>query len=43
MGRKYDSKYSRDCGYDAIDVGTLKVARTLETFATVWVQMAAVS
>jgi 8-hydroxy-5-deazaflavin:NADPH oxidoreductase len=33
----------KDCGYDAIDVGTLQVARTLETFATVWVQMAAVS
>jgi 8-hydroxy-5-deazaflavin:NADPH oxidoreductase len=32
-----------DCGYDAIDVGSLQVARTLETFATVWVQMAAVS
>jgi len=33
----------KDCGYDAIDVGTLQAARTLETFATVWVQMAAVS
>jgi predicted dinucleotide-binding enzyme len=33
----------KDCGYDAIDAGTLQVARTLETFATVWVQMAAVS
>jgi 8-hydroxy-5-deazaflavin:NADPH oxidoreductase len=33
----------QECGYDAIDVGTLQVARTLETFATVWVQMAVVS
>jgi 8-hydroxy-5-deazaflavin:NADPH oxidoreductase len=32
-----------DCGYEAIDVGNLFVARTLETLATAWVQFAVAS
>jgi predicted dinucleotide-binding enzyme len=32
-----------DCGYEAIDAGNLIVARTLETFATAWVQFAVAS
>lgn len=33
----------QDCGYDAIDAGGLRVARSLETLATAWVQFAVVS
>ncbi|MBD2071692.1 NADPH-dependent F420 reductase [Leptolyngbya sp. FACHB-671] len=33
----------QDCGYDAIDVGGLIVARSLETLATAWVQFAVAS
>ncbi len=29
-----------DCGYQAVDAGSLLVARTLETLATAWVQFA---
>ena len=32
-----------DCGYEAIDAGSLIVARTLETLATAWVQFAVAS
>jgi 8-hydroxy-5-deazaflavin:NADPH oxidoreductase len=32
----------KECGYEAVDAGPLIKARALETFATVWVQMAAV-
>jgi 8-hydroxy-5-deazaflavin:NADPH oxidoreductase len=32
-----------DCGYEAINVGNLFVARTLETLATAWVQFAVAS
>jgi 8-hydroxy-5-deazaflavin:NADPH oxidoreductase len=32
-----------DCGYKAVDAGSLLVARTLETLATAWVQFAVVS
>lgn len=33
----------RDCGYDPIDAGPLRTARSLETLASVWVQTAVVS
>jgi 8-hydroxy-5-deazaflavin:NADPH oxidoreductase len=33
----------RDCDYEAVDVGKLQVARSLETLATAWVQFAAAS
>ncbi len=33
----------QDCGYDAIDAGGLRVARSLETLATAWVQFAIAS
>lgn len=33
----------RDCGYEPFDAGVLKISRSLETFATAWVQLAAVS
>ena len=29
-----------DCGYSSVDAGELKIARTLETLATAWVQFA---
>ncbi|MBI4780998.1 MAG: NADPH-dependent F420 reductase [Oscillatoriophycideae cyanobacterium NC_groundwater_1537_Pr4_S-0.65um_50_18] len=32
-----------DCGYAAVDAGSLQVARTLETLATAWVQFAVAS
>ncbi|HSM80394.1 MAG TPA: NADPH-dependent F420 reductase [Nodosilinea sp.] len=32
-----------DCGYDALDAGGLRVARSLETLATAWVQFAVAS
>jgi hypothetical protein len=32
-----------DCGYEAVDAGGLRVARSLESLATIWVQMALVS
>jgi len=31
------------CGYEAVDAGNLKVARSLETLATAWVQFAVAS
>jgi 8-hydroxy-5-deazaflavin:NADPH oxidoreductase len=33
----------KDCDYEAVDVGKLQVARSLETLATAWVQFAAAS
>lgn len=33
----------QECGYEAIDVGSLKVSRSLETLATAWVQFAVTS
>ncbi len=32
-----------DCGYEAVDAGSLRTARSLETLATAWVQFAVVS
>lgn len=32
-----------DCGYDPVDAGPLKSARSLESLATIWVQTAAVT
>jgi 8-hydroxy-5-deazaflavin:NADPH oxidoreductase len=32
-----------DCGYEAVDAGSLQTARSLETLATAWVQFAVVS
>ena len=32
-----------ECGYEALDMGHLRAARTLESLATAWVQMATVS
>jgi 8-hydroxy-5-deazaflavin:NADPH oxidoreductase len=33
----------KDCDYEAVDVGKLQVARSLETLATAWVQFAVTS
>lgn len=33
----------KDCGYEPVDAGGLRVARSLESLATIWVQMALVS
>lgn len=33
----------QECGYEAVDAGPLRVARSLEALATIWVQMAVVS
>ncbi|PSB29721.1 NADPH-dependent F420 reductase [Stenomitos frigidus] len=34
------SSLIEECGYEAVDAGNLLVARTLETLATAWVQLA---
>lgn len=41
--KKLVSGLIEDCGYDAVDAGTLTVARSLETLATAWVQFAVAS
>ena len=37
------AKLIEDCGYEAVDAGLLSKARSLESFATIWVQLAVVS
>jgi len=41
--KKTVAQLIEDCGYEAIDAGTLIVARSLETLATAWVQFAVAS
>lgn len=41
--KKIVAKLITESGYEAINAGTLRVARSLEALATAWVQMAAVS
>ncbi len=41
--KKLVSGLIEDCGYEAVDAGTLTVARSLETLATAWVQFAVAS
>lgn len=37
------AKLIEECGYEAVDAGPLSKARSLESFATIWVQLAVVS
>lgn len=41
--KQFAVRLIEECGYEAIDAGPLKNARSLETLASVWVQFAVVS